>query len=71
MTEEEALSLIANLSVRIHGLLILIGEYVIPPEDNAQWQYIQNERVWHTELQDLIAVDNLLGEVFGGNNERL
>lgn len=66
MTEAEALSLIGSMNVTMFGLLVLVAEYVVPPEDGPQRGYVQRARECLADLQDALAVDELLEDVCGG-----
>lgn len=66
MTEQEAIGLIGSMNVTMFGLLVLVAEYVVPPEDKPQWEYVQKGRECLADLQDALAVDELLEDVYGG-----
>lgn len=64
MNYAEAISLIGSLCVRMIGLLILIGEYVVYEEDTPQREYLAKQREWYTDMQDSLAIDELLNDVY-------
>jgi hypothetical protein len=50
----EALGFIGSMCVRMFGLLVLIAEAVVPTESKAVWDYIESQREWLNEQQDML-----------------
>lgn len=65
MTDLEALGLTAETCIRTFGLAILTAEAVID-KGTPQWEYVQNQRKWLAEKQDMIEMEEMVNKAMGG-----
>ena len=67
MTDVEALGLVGEVCIRTFGLSILIAEAIID-NDTLQWEFVQNQRKWLNEKQDMLEMEKMVNDAMGGDD---
>lgn len=65
MTEQQAISFIGSMCVRMFGLLVLVAESVVPRDAKLARNYIKSQRKWIDEQQDMLELEKMVNEAMG------
>ena len=69
MKEIQAIGFIGSLCVRMFGLMLVMADFIIPAHCVEHREFVDKQRKWFSEQQDMLEVEAMVNEALGSDAE--